>query len=105
MTEYNRPKLFEALKGDGTCVVCEDELQKGFAGWAWNKNGTWYVACPSHKAEAVIDAVDALRTGDREITRPIEQTPISEALKGLDETLARIAHLLEQIYKNGGLPK
>jgi len=101
MSDFNRPKLFTALKYGGECIVCGDEIEAGFPGWVFKGK----CACPMHKEEAVIDAVDALRTGDRESTRPIEQTPVSEALKGLDETLARIAHLLEQIYKNGGLPK
>jgi len=101
MSEYNKPKLFESLRYGGECVVCGDEIEAGFPGWVFGKN----CACPTHKPDAVIDAVETLKGGDREKTRPHEQQALSEALKGLDESLARIAHLLEQIYANGGLPK
>jgi len=105
MSDYNKPKLWESLKADGVCVVCGDELERGFPGYSWKIGDTYHVACPSHKPDAVIDAVEALKGGDREKTRPHEQQALSEALKGLDESLARIAHLLEQLYANGGLPK
>ena len=53
MGEYNKPKLFDALKYGGECVVCGDEIEAGYPGWVLGKN----CACPTHKAEQVIDAV------------------------------------------------
>jgi hypothetical protein len=96
MSDYNRPKLFDALKYGGECVVCGDEIEAGFPGWVFKGK----CACPTHKAEAVIDAVGALDGPKQAGTRPSDQTSVSEALKGLDESLARIAHVLEQMYKD-----
>jgi len=101
MGDFNRPKLFTALKYGGECIVCGDEIEAGVPGWVWKGK----CACPTHKEEAVIDAVGASSDERRDGTRDVPPQALSEALKGIDESLARIAHILEQIYKNGGVPK
>ena len=53
MSDYNRPKLFDALKYGGECVVCGDEIEAGYPGWVFKGK----CACPTHKAEQVVDAV------------------------------------------------
>ena len=55
MTDFNRPKLFDALKYGGECVVCGDEIEAGFPGWVFKGK----CACPTHKAESVVDAISS----------------------------------------------
>ena len=102
---YDRPKLFDALKYGGECVVCGDEIEAGFPGWVFKGK----CACPTHKAETVVDAVsspkDAGLKDEADEIRGIDMAGLLGALNLISVHLGEIREQLKILNSMKGGPK
>ena len=94
MGDYNKPKLFDALKYGGECVVCGDEIEAGFPGWVFKGK----CACPTHKAEMVVDAVSVSKdVSPKENTAQIPGEDFAALLGALNRLSVHLGEIRDQL--------